>query len=172
MQIDSERLVIRDWTPADRAPLERMVADPDMMRYITRGRIWRSDEVDELLERQRRHLTTHGCCIGVLSLKDDGAVVGIAGIQPLDAPGAYELAWWVWKDYWGRGYATEIAQALVAHARDDMGLKRIYAVIDPPNIASVRIAEKIGMRLERVTSARETVARREDVEVALYVLTL
>ncbi|MCA1799492.1 MAG: GNAT family N-acetyltransferase, partial [Xanthomonadaceae bacterium] len=82
------------------------------------------------------------------------------------------LGWWVWKDYWGRGFATEAAEALVVHARDVMGLTRVVAVIDPLNTASIRVAEKIGMRFEGIISARDTVARRDDIPIAIYALAL
>lgn len=172
MHIDTQRLRVRPWQDSDRPAFERMVADAEMMRHLTQGRTWRADEVDEFLARQARHLAGHGCCMGALVLTATDEVVGVAGIQPLDLPGEYELGWWVWKDHWGRGYATEAAQALVAHARDVMGLKRVVAVIDPPNTASVRVAEKVGMRFERIVSARETVARRDDIPVAIYALDL
>lgn len=163
---------MRPWTDADRPAFKRMVADAEMMRHLTQGRTWRPDEVDEFYARQARHLAGHGVCMGALVLQETGEVVGVAGIQPLDAPGDYELGWWVWKAYWGRGYAPEAAMALVTHARDRMGLARVYAVIDPSNAASVRVAEKIGMSFERIESARATVARRDDVPVAIYAMVL
>jgi RimJ/RimL family protein N-acetyltransferase len=172
MHIATERLSIRPWEAMDRAAFERMVADPDMMRHLTHGRAWRPDEVDEFMARQARHLAGHGCCMGALVARDTGEVVGVAGIQPLDAPGEYEFGWWVWKDHWGRGYATEAARALAAHARGTMRLPHIHAVIDPHNTASIRVAERVGMRFVRVASARDTVARREDIPVAYYMLAL
>lgn len=170
--VRTTRLEMRPWRDSDRPAFERMVADAEMMRHLTQGRAWRADEVDEFFARQARHLAGHGCCMGALVLAETGEVVGVGGIQPLDAPGAYELGWWVWKDYWGRGFATEAAEALVVHARDMMGLTRVVAVIDPPNTASVRVAEKLGMHFEGIVSARDTVARRDDIPIAIYALDL
>lgn len=172
MRIETPRLVMRPWVDTDRPAFERMVADSDMMRHLTRGRAWRPDEVDEFLERQARQLATHGCCMGAMESRATGETVGVAGIQPLDTPGDFELGWWVWKDHWGAGFATEAARALVVHARDVMGLTRICAVIDPPNSASIRVAEKLGMRFEREARARDTAARRGDVPVVIYTLEL
>ncbi len=167
--LSTERLEIRAWRPGDRPALERMVADGDMMRHLTHGRAWSIDEVDEFLQRQAAQLTAHGVCMGPLVLRGSTDVVGVAGIQPLDLPGEYELGWWVWKAYWGLGYASEAGRALRAFAAEQMGLSRVFAVIDPDNAASIRVAEKIGMRFDRRTTARETAARREDIDVVLYV---
>jgi [ribosomal protein S5]-alanine N-acetyltransferase len=163
----TERLRIRPWQAADRPALERMVRDPDMMRYITHGRTWADDEVDELLERQARHLRNHGICFGAVELLATGEVIGLVGMQPHD-DGQFELGWWIWKAHWGRGYATEAARAFIAHARDVMGLDRLVAVIDPPNTASIKVAEHLGMSFECIKSATDTIAMRPDIPIAYY----
>ena len=165
----TERLIIRPWRERDRAGLERMTSDAEMMRYIN-GRPWNEDEVDELLARQRRHLAAHGVCFGAVQHAETGAIVGLAGMQPLDT-GEFEIGWWIWKDYWGKGYAVEAARPFVTHARN-MGLERLVAVIDPPNSASIRVAEKLGMRYQSTVAGSETIASRGDKPVARYVLEL
>ena len=92
-----------------------------MMRYITDGRPWNDDQVDELLERQQRSLDAHGVCFGAVQRLDDARLVGLAGMQKLDT-GDFELGWWIWKDHWGRGYAPEaIAPYISAQQRVDSG---------------------------------------------------
>jgi len=163
----TDRLTVRPWQAKDRPALERMVRDPEMMRYVTQGRTWSDDAVDEMLERQNRHLERHGVCFGAVELRETGEVIGLVGLQQLD-DGEFELGWWIWKDFWGQGFATEAARAFVDHARDVMGLKTLVAVIDPPNVASKAVAEKLGLRFECVKSARETISRREDLPIAFY----
>ncbi|WP_376695746.1 GNAT family N-acetyltransferase [Wenzhouxiangella sp. EGI_FJ10305] len=163
----TQRLIIRPWRQDDRPALERMVRDADMMRYVTQGRTWSDESVDEMLERQQRHLAQHGVCFGAAELATTGEVIGLVGLQQLD-DGDFELGWWIWRDYWGQGFATEAGGAFVAHARDVMGLKTLVAVIDPPNAASRAVAEKLGLRFECTKSARETISRREDLPIAFY----
>jgi [ribosomal protein S5]-alanine N-acetyltransferase len=170
-ELDTARLLIRPWRDADRPALERMARDAQMMRFVRRGRILSDEEVDEILERQARHLERYGVCFGAVVMKGNDEVIGLAGMQPHD-DGQFELGWWIWKDHWGRGYATEAAAAFVAHGRDMMGLKRVVAVIDPPNLASRRVAEKLGMSFECIKSARETIANREDMPIAYYGMAL
>lgn len=159
-------LAVRPWQESDREAFAAMVADAEMMRYITGGRTWRDDEVDEFLERQRRNLRNHQVCMG--ALVSEGVVIGVAGIQPLDRLGQFELGWWVAKAYQGRGWATKIGRALIAHAFDVMALDSIYAVIHPDNTASIRVAEKLGLAALEMVPASTTNARRTDDLVVVY----
>ncbi|MFO7764497.1 MAG: GNAT family N-acetyltransferase, partial [Wenzhouxiangellaceae bacterium] len=167
------RLIVRPWRKRDRPALERMTTDVDMMRFVTR-RTWPAEQIDEFLARQQRHIRNHGVCFGAVELGDRTQVVGVAGMQPLDGGafnGDFELGWWIWKDFWGQGLAPEAITPFIPHARN-MGLKRVLAVIDPPNAASIRVAEKLGMHYDRTVSARETVGTREDRPACMYTMDL
>ncbi|HEX2666862.1 MAG TPA: GNAT family N-acetyltransferase [Gammaproteobacteria bacterium] len=169
-RIESPRLLIRAWEPADRPAFTRFVSDPEMMRYISFGRAWDEARIDAVLQRQARFLAEHGCCVGAAVLKETGEVVGFAGLQPQDKSGFYEFAWWVWKDYWNRGFATELAEAMKRHAFDVMKLPKVVAIADVPNLASIRVMEKIGMRYEGRRNAHDLAERHPEVEVVLYTL--
>jgi len=150
-----------------------MATDLDMMRFIT-GEAWPATQIDEFLVRQQRHIRNHGVCFGAVELTDRMQVIGIAGMQPLDGSdfeGDFELGWWIWKDLWGQGLALEAIQPFITHARN-MGLKRVLAVIDPPNSASIRVAEKLGMHYDRTVSARKTVVTRKDTPACIYAMDL
>ena len=165
--LSTPRLQIRPWRTRDRPALERMAVDRDMMRYVTGGEPWSAERIDAFLLRQARAYEEHGLAFGAVTHRAHDRVIGLAGIQPLDS-GAFELGWWIWKDHWGQGYATEAALAVTAHARYALGLDRLYAVIDPPNAASIRVAEKLGMTFHQRVSARETRAERPDQPISLY----
>lgn len=169
-QILSERLLIRPWETGDRAGLAQMTADPEMMRYISFGQPWTAAAVDEFLERQARHLANVGYCFGALCFRDQPGIIGMAGLQPMENGSAGEIGWWVWKEYWGRGLATEAGRAVIDFAFGEAGLSRLVAIADVPNLASIRVMQKLGMRYERRTNARELAARHPDVEVELYAL--
>ncbi len=169
-RVESSRLLVRAWRETDRPELERTTSDSEMMRYVSHGKSWTASDVDEFLQRQQRHLDNHGYCIGAMTHRDDDQVIGLAGLQPLGSTGETELAWWVWKAYWGRGYATEAARAMVEHAFNTVGLSRLVAIVDPPNLASIRVMEKLGMHHEGRRNAHELEPRHPDIEVEMYVL--
>lgn len=82
------------------------------------------------------------------SYRSSGVFVGIAGFaEPGGWPGL-ELAWTLARRFWGNGYATEAASAALAHAFLNWKKDRIISLIHPENGASVRVAERIGERLQ------------------------
>ncbi|MBU6469348.1 MAG: GNAT family N-acetyltransferase [Gammaproteobacteria bacterium] len=169
-RIETERLLVRPWEVADRPAFERFAADAEMMRYINGGRGWDTARIDGWLARQARNLAQHGCCMGAAVLKQSGAVSGVGGIQPLENSGLFEIGWWIWKDYWNRGLATEMARGFVAHAFNIMQLPQIVALVDPPNGASIRVAEKLGMHRQGIRNAHELAERYPEIEVLYFTL--
>jgi ribosomal-protein-alanine N-acetyltransferase len=170
-EVESPRLFIRPWRPEDRPVfMQKFVDDPDMMLYINHGRPWDDAKVQAYFERQRKFLAACGCCVGAVVLKENNTVVGGAGIQPQDLSGDFEFAWSIWKEYWSRGLATEAAAALKDYAFRVMRLQRIVAIADVPNLASIRIMQKIGMRYDGVMNAHTLAERYPDVEVVRYIL--
>ena len=168
--IETERLLIRPWETADRPSYERFVADSEMMRFIGHGRSWDAARIDAYFTRQTGFLATHGCCVGAVILKQSRELIGMGGIQPLDKLGIFEFAWLIWKAYWGQGLATEMARGCRDHAFKVMHLPKVGAVIDAPNIASIRVAEKLGMQCEGPRNANELAERYPSCEVMLYTL--
>jgi [ribosomal protein S5]-alanine N-acetyltransferase len=150
--------------------IQKFAQDPDMMHYINHGQLWEEAKIEAYFDRQRQFLVACGCCIGAVVSKADDKVIGLAGIQPQDLSGDFEFAWSIWKEHWGLGLATEAALALKDHAFRVMHLARVVAIADEPNLASIRVMQKIGMRHDGVMNARTLAARYRDVDVVRYVL--
>jgi len=81
--------------------------------------------------------------------RGSGEFLGYAGLQHLEGGPEVEIAYYLGRAAWGRGLATEIARALVAHAFADLGIDRVVAVVRPENTASQRVLGKAGLRFER-----------------------
>ena len=80
-----------------------------------------------------------------VELKETGEVIGFCGIKYLPEIDLPEVGFRYMKEYWGRGIGTEAAEVCVGFARDDLKIKKLIALIIPENIASIRVAEKLGM---------------------------
>ncbi len=83
-----------------------------------------------------------------ITLSSDGQLCGGIGLR-MDEPHQHaELGYWLGVCYWGQGYATEAARAVIQYGFETLGLHRIYASYVPHNVASGRVLQKIGMRHE------------------------
>jgi RimJ/RimL family protein N-acetyltransferase len=154
VHLETERLWLCAWEPADLAAARPVFTDPDVMRYINGGRPRTDDQIRDSILRQQNHLRSHGFCLWKLLLKSDGRVIGDCGLQPLELDGApeIEIGWRLAKDYWGRGFATEAARVALHHAVAHARLLRVIAIAMPENRPSLHIMEKLGMTHERDSS--------------------
>lgn len=82
----------------------------------------------------------------VVTLKQDGAIIGAAGYAAMDEGSEIEIGYWLGEDYWGHGYATEAAQAVVDHAFSQGSFERIHGRCRVANPASRRVLEKSGFQ--------------------------
>jgi RimJ/RimL family protein N-acetyltransferase len=87
--------------------------------------------------------------------KESGALVGRAGFHQPEGWPDFELGWTFGRNWWGRGYATEAAQRCVRFAFEEMGRDHLISLIDPANVASIRVAERIGETLQGDTQLGE-----------------
>ena len=82
--------------------------------------------------------------------KTTGLIVGRVGLwNPEGWPGL-ELGWVIRRSHWDRGYATEASREAIAFAFDNVGADHVISLIQPDNVRSIRVAEKIGERFERI----------------------
>jgi ribosomal-protein-alanine N-acetyltransferase len=141
-----------------------LYADPDVMRFIgTQGALTREqarDRLDFMLDHWRRH----GFGMWALLRKGDGGFVGRCGLRYLDTTTEVELGYTLMKAFWGQGFATEASRAVVRHAFEVLKLRRLVAIADPANTASVNVMTKVGMTFERM-------GRFYNSDCALYAMT-
>jgi len=167
-RLETDRLYIRPWTPADRPAFTELTEDPEVMRYVHGGQPYAEDEVDEWFTRQARQLAEHDVCMGALIEKATGRLVGIAGTQPLGTTGNFEIGWWLARDVWGRGYATEAGGAAMRHVLETLGHKRVVAIIDPDNEPSKRVVGRLGMHYESRVTGEQLGHRKPQIVVDLF----
>jgi [ribosomal protein S5]-alanine N-acetyltransferase len=170
-RLDGARLLIREWRAEDEPGFRAMVSDPVMMRYMGGGVPWPEARIAEFFARQERHLAAHGCCMGALVERSTARLAGVAGIQPMGKTSDFEVGWWVVRELWGHGLATEAGAAALRFGWEVLGLERIAAIAAPDNLASRRVMEKLGLRYQRQATGAELGLTVPDVEVVLYLAT-
>ena len=146
--IESERLVLRPPTDADREALFHLNADPRVGEWLS-GPMTR-EQADALVDRVLASIAEHGFSLWAVERKADGAVIGMAGLIAMGddlPPGpALEVGWRFSPAAWGQGYATEAAKAAIAwgfaHRPE---APEIVAITARTNLASQAVMRRIGM---------------------------
>lgn len=149
MKMVTERLLIRDLEPRDAEPLASLWSDSEVTRY-SGGPRDREKVVGLVLQELQEPRPKRLDRWTVLE-RATGRFLGECGFLSKDVDGIQEveLIYYLVRDAWNNGFATEAARAILTHGFADLGLERIIALIDPLNIASERVAVKLGFRLER-----------------------
>jgi [ribosomal protein S5]-alanine N-acetyltransferase len=143
--IETDRLVIRRLRDEDLDELHEVCGDPELMRYVGEGRPLSRDETRRWIERSRANYEKHGFGSAAVVAKDGGRFAGYCGLVYGPGGSEVELIYALKREFWGAGLATEAARAVLEYGFTKCRLTRIVATIDPANLASIRIAEKLGM---------------------------
>ncbi len=152
MDLTSQRLVFRFYEANDFDFLYSMLNDSEMMKYIGNGNTRNTEEALAFLERIQSHYKQNEeFGLKLLVRKEDGIPIGHAGIIPqqIDGKEELEIGYWIAKEFWGNGYATEAAKALLNRAINKLGIHRLISLIQTDNTRSGRVALKNGMQLEK-----------------------
>jgi RimJ/RimL family protein N-acetyltransferase len=150
VQLETERLILRQWRKDDFEPYAQICADEDVMRFLggkpfTPAEAW----------RHMAFLIGHWQLLGyghfAVEEKATGKFAGRIGfLNPEGWPG-FELGWTLGKEFWGKGYATEGARRALDYAFNHLDKDHVISLIDPDNLASIRVAERLGEKREGKT---------------------
>jgi RimJ/RimL family protein N-acetyltransferase len=146
-ELRTERLCLRRWRPADRAPFAAMNADPKVMEYFP-GLLSR-EASDERVDRIEAHFSEHGFglwAVEIAGVMPFAGFIGL-GVVRFEAPftPCVEVGWRLAADCWGSGFATEGARAALAFGFENLRLAEIVSFTVPANLRSRRVMEKLGM---------------------------
>lgn len=144
--LETPRLIVRRWIADDAEALHAICSDPNVMRYVGDGTPWSREKTRQFIEDAVATEQTHGYCRWPLVVKDAGLLAGFCGFIPAEQ-GA-EMGWRLASQFWGRGLATEAAEAVLKFGADSLGFRRVTATVHCENRASLRVAEKLGMSVE------------------------
>lgn len=146
--LDTDRLTLRPMTADDATPLLGVFGDPLVMASFGVAPFDR-EQMRRWVERNLAHQREHGYGLWVVVLRETGQVIGDCGLewQSIDGEPVAELGYDLRSDHWDQGYATEAARAVRDHAFDHLGIDRLVSMIRVGNMASRRVAEKVGMHL-------------------------
>lgn len=147
LELESARLLLRQWRDEDLPEFAAMCADPQVMRYFPAplSRL----ESASLIGRIRGHFAEHGFGLWALERKDTGAFIGFTGLGVVgfDAPftPATEIGWRLSREHWGLGYASEAAWTALRCGFDRLALQEVVSFTAKDNLPSEKVMQAIGM---------------------------
>jgi RimJ/RimL family protein N-acetyltransferase len=154
LPIETRRLLIRQFRPsADAEPMFPVYGDAEVMRFIPGGALASIGATRSMLEKYVREQDEHGFSSWAVVRRATGDVIGDVGFGIFEPSGEIELGYTLARAFWGAGYATEAATACLSIGLAGLGVPRIITVVDQENVASLRVALRIGMTMTDVIEA-------------------
>jgi RimJ/RimL family protein N-acetyltransferase len=149
--LETRRLLLRRQIMEDLDALWALYSNPEITRYIPDAPRSRDEAQEELEWHMRGHPRYPELGLWATIHKETGKFIGRCGLLPwtIDGQREVEVAYTIARDFWGQGLATEAARSILGYGFTQLHLSRLICLIDPENIASQRVAEKIGMTLEK-----------------------
>ena len=149
--LETKRLILRHLIMEDLADLFALYSDPEIRQYFPEGILNLKDTKEELEWHMNGHPKYPELGLWATIHKETSKFIGRCGLLPWEIDGKLEveIAYLLDKSFWHQGLATEAAQGILNYGFEKLNLPRLICLIDPENIASQRVAERIGMMLER-----------------------
>ena len=147
--LETARLVLRPFSAANAAEVMRLAGDravADTTSHIPHP--YQAGMAEEWIARHQPAFDREQGVALAITRKPDGALVGAISLMGMAKGHQAELGYWIGKPFWGQGYCTEAARALLRYAFTDLGLVRVHAGHFARNPASGRVMQKIGMHKE------------------------
>lgn len=149
VEVETPRLVLRQWRAADRAPFAALNGDPQVTEHLLP---LTPQESDALADRLAAGIDEHGWGFWAVEAPGVAPFIGFVGIKPLApilpfAPGV-EIGWRLARPHWGRGYASEAAEAALRVGFEQVGLDEIVAFTVAANLRSRAVMDRLGMKAD------------------------
>ncbi|WP_253995488.1 GNAT family N-acetyltransferase [Myxococcus qinghaiensis] len=160
--VTTERLLLRPFRDSDAAAVFALHGNPETARFNPSGPLRTLDAAKELLAVWLSDWAKHGVGYWAVERREaPGVVVGLCGVRHklFEGRTVLNLAYRLAPETQGSGYATEVARVAVEKARRHLPDVPLVAIIHPENTASLRVAERLGLKFERITDYEGTPSR-------------
>ena len=156
MVLQTKRLRLRRLSVGDADFVLRLLNEPSFIQNIgDRGVRTIEDARGYILNGPVASYEKHGFGLWMVEAKQSGAPIGICGLLKREVLEDVDIGYALLPEFWSKGYALESATAVLSYAREALGLKRVLAVVNPDNLSSIRLLEKMGFVFEKMVRLSE-----------------
>ncbi len=165
--INTERLFLRPFFVSDAKEVQILAGNKEVNRTLFTFDASKNGSAEQWIISQHDHFEKGEWVNLAITEGHLCILIGSVGLEIERKNNNAELVYWLGKDYWGQGYATEAARGVVSYGFDELKLHRIYARYFSRNLASGRVLEKLGMTHEgRLRDHLKKFGVYEDLEMA------
>ena len=147
VELNTDRLLLRQWRDADRDPWAALCADSEVMQFLSSNRDRATS--DTAIDRWRSRIDAQGWSFWAVEIKSTSEFIGMAGLQvpaePHPCLPCTEIGWRLARAYWGQGYASEAATRILSFAFTDLKVHEVVASTAVGNKRSSAVMQRIGM---------------------------
>ena len=162
--IETKRLILRKFTINDAAFMLELLNTPNWLRFIGDRNVRTLEEAENyLLNGNIRSYREYGFGFYVVVIKETQESIGICGIVKRKGLEDVDIGFAFFQQFMGKGYGHEAASATLDYAINILKIKRIVAIVDPENAASISLIKKIGLQFEKMVQLS-----RKDIELMLF----
>ncbi|MCT2534456.1 GNAT family N-acetyltransferase [Aquibacillus koreensis] len=151
----TERLAFREMDMEDVSRLQMIFDDPVAMKYYPNRK--NKEETVRWIVWNKNNYRIFGVGLWIVECKYSGLFLGQCGLVPQKVDGKVEMevGYLFVRDHWGKGYATEAAQACVDYGLHTLRIGQLISLIDPANEPSIKVAKRIGMQKQKMVEKWE-----------------
>lgn len=146
--IETGRIILRELDDLDLSPLAEIYSDPEVMRYVGNGVILDSSQTARSISNWKKYYERFKFGNWATIEKNTSTFIGLCGLSWLPDNSDIEVSYLFSKPAWGKGYATETANAILDYGFNNLGLERIVALVYSENKPSIHVIDKLGMKYE------------------------
>jgi ribosomal-protein-alanine N-acetyltransferase len=143
------RLHLQPYRLSDIDALHQLWTDPAVRKYLWDDKVIPRERAAEVVTASLADWSMHGYGQWTIHTLDNHELIGFCGFRAAEEDKPPELLYGLAPAYWGQGLATEAAQAVLRYGFERLNFTRVWAATDPPNLASVRVLERLGMQFDR-----------------------
>lgn len=147
--METDRLFLRRYAEKDKKHFIALFTDAVVMKYVGDG-VMTGEQAEAFWRKLFETLYPQNFNIWAVFTRADSRYVGHAGIYPRPTKNEdWEFVYFLNRESWGKGYATEIARRIVEYGFEELNLPEVFATVDDEHSDSIRVLEKAGMNFER-----------------------
>jgi RimJ/RimL family protein N-acetyltransferase len=149
--LETERLTLREFTQDDGELMLEILNDPGFIRFVADRNVRTTREAaDYLRDKILPSYSERGFGFYVVELKENGTPIGMCGLIKRDALEHVDVGFSIFERFWGKGYATEAARAVMEFGLTTLRLPKIVGITKADNVRSAAVLEKLGLHFERM----------------------